>query len=294
MALASALSCAQASAADAAPKTPPSTSAEGAPQAIVADARRLAYEAFLEAQAAFERSDYAAAAAAFEEAARFAPHPATWLDAADSWARAGHPVRAAELCNRVLDDASANPQFRAAAARELARLAPQVATLELRTARTTGITVRLDDDAELHAPARRRVPPGPHTIAVVATATQAGRTWRLVAEAGRTHVLTVSPEAPSVEEPARDTSSPAGSRVPPIAWACFGGAAGSAALAGIFGAMTVGAKSGFDAAPTQASADEFYRDRLVTNVALGTAAVFVVTGLVLVLVAPSRGAGATP
>ena len=67
------------------------------------DARARAAESFRQAQAAFERRDFAAAAAAFETAAGFAPHPAAWLSAADAWQRAGEPARAADDCERARD-----------------------------------------------------------------------------------------------------------------------------------------------------------------------------------------------
>src|SRR5690348_15803406 len=44
-----------------------------------------ATESFQQARAAFARREFTAAAAAFEQAAAYEPHPVAWLDAAEAW-----------------------------------------------------------------------------------------------------------------------------------------------------------------------------------------------------------------
>src|SRR4051812_2488963 len=95
-------------------------------------AHKRAAESFRQAQAAFERRDFAAAAAAFEQAATFEPHPAPLLNAADAWERAGEPARAAEDCDRALAMPNASDAHRAEAGQCLERLAPKLATLDFR------------------------------------------------------------------------------------------------------------------------------------------------------------------
>src|SRR3954468_1332556 len=74
-----------------------------------------AAESFRQAQAAFQRRDFAAAAAAFEQAAGFEPHPAPLMNAADAWERANEWARAAEDCDRVLAMPAVDPEFRSTA-----------------------------------------------------------------------------------------------------------------------------------------------------------------------------------
>src|SRR4051794_10118832 len=66
------------------------------------EARRLAADSFRQGQTAFERREFAAAAAAFEQAGRLAPHPSAWLNAAEAWERADEPLRAADDCDAAL------------------------------------------------------------------------------------------------------------------------------------------------------------------------------------------------
>src|SRR6185295_7613407 len=57
---------------------------------------------FKQAQLAFERKAFGAAATAFEEAAQLAPHPATWLDAGEARELDGNLPRAASDYDRAL------------------------------------------------------------------------------------------------------------------------------------------------------------------------------------------------
>src|SRR5437868_2667472 len=66
------------------------------------DEHDRAAEIFRQAQAAFARREFSAAAAAFEQAASFENHPATLLNAAEAWEAVPDEVRAAEDCDRVL------------------------------------------------------------------------------------------------------------------------------------------------------------------------------------------------
>src|SRR5438445_551534 len=114
------------------------------------DVHKRAAESFREAQAAFERREFAAAAAAFEQAARYEPHPAPLLNAADAWERVGDLARAAEDCDLVLAMPSLSEPSRADAERRLARLLPRVATLVVRGPRTA--LIRIDGGASFHPP----------------------------------------------------------------------------------------------------------------------------------------------
>src|SRR4051812_39095386 len=75
-------------------------------------ARARADESFRQAKAAFARGEFAAAAAAFEQAATFVLHPAPLMNAAEAWENAGEPVRAIEDCDRVSAIPDAGEQYR--------------------------------------------------------------------------------------------------------------------------------------------------------------------------------------
>src|SRR4051812_10152240 len=76
-----------------------------------ADEHARAAEIFGQAQAAFSRREFSAAAAAFEQAASFEAHPAALLNAAEAWEAVPDPARAAEDCDRVLAIPGVSPEF---------------------------------------------------------------------------------------------------------------------------------------------------------------------------------------
>lgn len=122
----------------------------------------LARKAFLQAEAAFARRDFASAAQGFERAAERVPHPSTWLNAAESWERAGDLVRAAVDCDRVLEMKGAPARFRAEATRRLVRIEGGLATLELHGTSPAG--AQIDDGSRVLLPKRQRVLPGTHVV----------------------------------------------------------------------------------------------------------------------------------
>jgi len=271
------------------------------------DVHRLADESFRQAQAAFTRGDYAAAAAAFEQAARVAPHPSAWLNAAEAWELAGQPVRAAEDCDEVLSMTDLEERYSAEAKRRLARLEPKLARLEIRGA--SPATSRIDGGAELALPARRRLVPGRHVLTIVDGPASAPRRIDVDLAPGESRSVDAagapppdqpravarplaSPAAPPPPPPPR--SDPSGPAIPVGSWIAFGVAGVSAGIAGVFGAMTVSAYNDFNDAPSQESNDDFHRDKLVTNVCVGVAATAAAVGVIVALTAgrPRGGAAA--
>jgi hypothetical protein len=249
-----------------------------------------AAERFREAQGAFARGEYVAAAAAFEEVARAEPHAAAWLNAADARERAGDYPHAAEDCDLASQVPSASEAHRAEAERRLARLLPRVATLELRGPRA--LLLRIDGMTEVHPPATRRLRPGAHVVAIDDLATGQRRSEELRIEAGQSATLDVTPPpsaappaarpAPAVApgpEPAPERARPSTS-APLAPWVALGVAGACVATAGVFGALTVGARDDYNARPSDETSDVFYRDRTITNVALGGA---LLAGVVAVL-----------
>lgn len=259
------------------------------------DTRASAAASFREAQAAFARRDYAAAAAAFEVTAKIAPHPATWLNAAEAWELRGDPARAAEDCDRALETPNGTPEIRAEAEKRLAHVARRVLTVDVRGPRSKG--VRIDDDAVRPLPVLRRLAPGRHRLVLVDLATNAEEERELDGAAGevrRIEIPEVGPApapAPVAEAaPARAAPRAAGSGPPLGSWIAFGAGAAFAVGAGVMGGITLGAKSTYERDPTKGTLDAFKTDRLVTNVLVSGAVVAVAAGAVLWLVAPRAAA----
>lgn len=252
------------------------TTAHAAP----ADAKQRAAQSFAAGKTAFAHGDFAAAGAAFEQAALYVPHPAALLDAAEAWALAGDRVRAAQLCDRVLAMAPLEARFRAAADEQLARLAPHVATVRVRTAPGARITV----DGRDEAGGPIRLAPGGHVLEAAGPEPGRRRSEAIELAAGEMREIDLVALAP---EPARPPRTQQAS--PPLAtWVAFGAAAAASGVAVVYGIRTIDAKDAFDASPTFETRDDFVRERAITNVAIGVAAVSVIAGGVLWLFAPRR------
>lgn len=278
------------------------------------EARARAGESFREAQAAFERRDFAAAAAAFEAAAGFALHPAALLSAGDAWDRAGEPARAAEDCDhaRSLPDLAAvsaaeHVDYARDAAACLERLRPRVALIDVRG--PTPATVRVDDGPQQLLPLRAWVRPGRHALAVVDLTTSRRRRETVDVRAGEERRIdlaetapppTAEPPVPAPPPPAPVAPTPpapvstSGAHVPAAAWVAAGVAVPAAIAWGVFAAMTLQAKNAYDAGPTEDAKNTFYRDRTLADVAFAVAAASAATGLMLWLVAPSSASQAPP
>ncbi len=255
------------------------------PGAREADSRAAASETFREAQAAFARRDFAAAAAAFEQTARTLPHATTWLNAAEAWEKRGDWVRAAEDCDRALGVPDTAPEIRREAERRLAVALPRVATLEVRGPR--GFTARIDGSAEEALPIKRRLPPGPHRVVVTELRTTREQTHQVLIAAGATRTIEVSPEASPAAPRQIETTTPPpreARSVPTASCIAWGAGGALAATAGVLGVQTLNAKAAYEDGPTQKTLDTFRRDRLLTNTFAGGAIVALGVGVVVWLV----------
>lgn len=265
-----------ASAAEPACAEDPASSAPG-------DPRAAARASFREAQAAFARGDFAAAAAAFEQTARTAPHPATWLNAAEAWEKRGDWAHAAEDCDHALEVPDGDPEIRREAERRLAKAVAQVATLEVRGAR--GMGVRIDGENVQTLPLRRRLVAGAHRVVVIELETGHEREMPVDIAAGGSRTIELpAPAPPSTAETAPSSIS----RPPTMTWISFGVGAGLGVAAGAFGYATLDAKRDFEANPSYAALDRFHRDRLLTNVTLGAALLAAAAGVVFWVLAPAK------
>ncbi|WP_394848947.1 hypothetical protein LZC95_16025 [Pendulispora brunnea] len=247
-------------------------------------AHERASASFQQARAAFARREFTAAAAAFEQAAEYEPHPVAWLNAAEAWARADDPVRATTDCDRVLADRNAAATYRDEAKTRLETLGQRVATVDVRGNPTS--LASLDGGPTFLLPARKRMAAGSHVI----TVTDAGSPRRFPITVGLGETLLVDatsappPPPPLVSIP----KEPASAKHPPTAtWIAFGVSGAALASATVFGFRTMGARDDFNDSPTNGTRDAFYGERLATNVSLGVALVAAGVGLTLWLLAPS-------
>ncbi len=272
----------------------------GARNALAApEGERRAAESFRQAQAAFARRDYAAAAAAFEKAAELNPHPAPLLDAAQAWVLAKDFVRAAEDCDRVLALPSLGEGFSRAARDELERILPRIATLHLDGPRT--LAARVDEGPEVGVPTRKRMAPGHHTVVVVDLASTTTRTLDVELAPGDARALDLTPASrPRIEDPVRppavaksegrslheEPRSGAVSGLRAAAWISLGASAVAVGAATVFGIMTVESKNDYGAVPNTTTQSAFYRNRLVTNVTIVSACVGLGAGFVFWRLSP--------
>ena len=244
--------------------------------------RADASASFREAQAAFARRDFAAAAAAFEQAARAAPHPATWLNAAEAWEKREDWARAAEDCDRALEVPGADEDLRREAGTRLRAALERVATLEVRGA--GGYGARVDRGSVQPLPLRRRLTPGSHEVVLVDLASGREELRTVSIGAGQSKTIDApTPATPSAAAPTKPASGP-----PTAAWLALGLGGAAAVTTGVLGFVTLSDKRAFEDHPTQDGLDGFHRDRLLTNVALGVAVVALGTGIALWVFAPSR------
>lgn len=247
--------------------------------------------AFDDGTRSFRLGRYAEAAAAYERAATLNPHPLALVNAAESWERAGHPVQAANACDRALA-LTTSGDLRTKIEQRLERVLARIGTLEI--SGDDGFEVRVDGGEPLRPPARLRVSPGRHRVVMSTIGAAAGAEREVLVSAGATHHLVLSASRIEVSEPVRREPKPevvverAGGGPPLGSWIAFGIAGAAGVSAGILGVMTLGAKDDFDARPTVETADEFERYRLFTNVAIGTAVLATAVGVVFWITKPSQ------
>jgi len=244
---------------------------------------------FDEGAKAFSERRYADAANAYERAANLSPHPAPLVNAAEAWERGGNFVRAARDCDaaRVL---ASDEAVRQQIDRRLVRLSRRIGTLEI--AGATDFKVRVDDSESVAPPARLRLSAGAHKLVLVDSTTGESRAQDLVLAEGETRHWVLAKatwDAPRHASPA--PAEPVSSWPPLGSWIGFGAGAVAGAGAAVFGVLTLNAQSDFDGKPTDASADRFERNRLVTNVLVGAAALGLVVGGAIWLLAPKRARG---
>ncbi len=262
--------------------------AQGAKAAETPEDRKEAAKLFHEGSRAYAHGDFTHAAQSFEAAYARAPRlPPLW-NAARAWDRAGEPVRAANLYAAYLRKAPPSAPDRNSATAALRKIEPKLARLQVHAMDVQDVKIDgtaaadiAEDLSEVY------VAPGSHVL----EGTHAGKAVRVVqdAPAGVTTsvVLQAPPEAPPpTAPPPPQVHHPAHGGISPIFF--FVGAGLTAVAGGLTiwsGVDTLGQRSTFDAAPTQANLDEGKSRQTRTNVFIGvTAGLAALTGVTAIFV----------
>lgn len=251
--------------------------------------KQRAAQSFQIGKAAYARGEFRDAAAAFEQAAFYAPHPATLLNAAESWELADNPSRAAQLCDRVLDTPMIEVQHREVAQRQLAKLEKKIGTIVVKAP----AKARIDLDEHEESTTKLRVAPGSHKVKVTG-ADGESQTQTIAVGAGETKEVDLLEARAPAKPVERDVAPPSPSGPPLGTWVAFGFSAVAGGAAAYFGVKTLDAQSAFDARPTVTSRDDFNNAKLSTNIALGLAVSAAAIGVVLWVVStppprPTKG-----
>jgi hypothetical protein len=250
-----------------------------------------AKKAFDDGQAAFRARRYGEAAEAYERSARATPHPASLVNAAESWELDGNLVRAARACDWALT-LPMDAALKSAVEQRLGRLLRSIGSLSFRDG--AGVSATLDG-TPVHPPEVIRVSHGRHRVAVAGPVERVfdvdvamGETREVSLAIPREPVQDARIAAPS--EPKLPEREPATSGPPVAAWVAFAVAGVGLAATTTFGLLTLGARSRFDDVPTRENADAFFRDRTLTNVSLVVTAVGAAAGVGLWLFWPKAPA----
>lgn len=239
---------------------------------------------FREGERAFKRHEYAAAAAAFEEAYSIAPHPAALFNAATAHQKAGRLSRAANLCARYLRDAPADDSRREKANALLGELTPKLGRIQIED--RGALDVQLDGE-----PAEDEVTyvdPGDHAVTGRFGDKTVQRKISVVAGSSARVALEPPKAAAGADEdpepdpdddgatPVADTK-PAGKGLSPTLF--YVGVGATVVLGGVTiwsGLDTSSARDEYDQNPTQAGLDEGRSKQSRTNLLLGATAVVAV------------------
>lgn len=260
------------------------------------NSKELAQQRFREATDAYREGRYSAAASLFEAADRLTPHPSTRYNAATAWEQAGEAARAATGYEAALASATLDEGRRKVAEERMASL--KLGLGKILVQRPLGAFITVDHVQRTPVPATFYLLPGSYELAVEYQGKTS--TSPLDVVAGREHDVKLGfpdPPAPATVAPPAATR-PLPAPPPPVdtgvsqkTWGWVGMGAG-VALGGaaiVMGLRAVAARDRYiDSGNMNRDARGEASDlRLATNVLWGGATAAGVTGLVLVLTAPT-------
>ena len=261
-----------------------------------ANSRDLAKQRFQEATEAYNEGRYSAAASLFDAADRLAPHPSTRYNAATAWEQAGEAARAATGYEAAIAAASLDQVRRKVAEERLAALKEGLG--RVRVERPLGAFVTVDHVQHVPLPTTFYLLPGSYEL----TVDYQGKTSQtpLAVVAGQEQDIKLDFPEPETAAPVvpPDALKPLPPAVPPAdvwvtqktwGWVGLGAGVALSGAAVVLGLRALAAREEFVASGnTDAGAHDEASDlRLATNVAWAGATVAGVTGLVLLLTAPT-------
>ncbi|HTV23618.1 MAG TPA: hypothetical protein VMG12_33240 [Polyangiaceae bacterium] len=257
---------------------------------------QLAQQRFREAKEAYRERRYSAAASLFEAADRLAPHPSTRFNAAAAWDEAGEAARAATAYEAALAASSLEEGKRKVAEGRLSSLKLELGKVLVQ--RPLGAFVTVDHVQRAPVPTTFYLLPGSYELQIDFQGQTNASPLEVVA--GRDHdvKLDYAEEEPSAPSAPPEATKPLPPPLPPVdagisqkTWGWVGMGAG-VALGGaaiVLGLRALAARDRYaDSQNTDSDArSEAASLRLATNVLWGGATAAGVTGLVLVLTAPT-------
>lgn len=256
----------------------------------------LAKQRFREATEAYNEGRYSAAASLFDAADRLAPHPSTRYNAATAWEQAGEAARAATGYEAAIAMASLDQARRKVAEERLAALEEGLG--RVRVERPLGAFVTVDHVQHVPLPTTFFLLPGNYELAV----DYQGKTSQTPLAIVAGQELEVKLDFPEPEPVAATLPSDALKPLPPAVppadvwltqktwgWVGLGAGVALSGAAVVLGLRALAARDRFVASGnTSAEAHDEASDlRVATNVAWAGATVAGVTGLVLLVTAPT-------
>ncbi|HVR64095.1 MAG TPA: hypothetical protein VMU50_19485 [Polyangia bacterium] len=258
---------------------------------------REASEFFRAGEAAYGRADFAAAARAFEEAHRRAPHAATLYNAGLAWELAGDAPRAADDYDRALKLGGLDARQAADAGSRLGALEKNLGRVAI--VAPTGNAASVAHVERAVIPVLVHVHPGSYDVTLFRPSGRTDVVPVTVAASARTEVAFDADLAPLPSPPARDLGLPSGGEREGAsnAWAWVAAATG-AALGGAAIYLGIEALHARDTYNQSGHTDLNAYDRASnlrtwTNVLWIGAGVAGVASLTLFLTAPRRARTAT-
>ncbi len=229
--------------------------------AVEVDAAKAAFE---RGTRLFQRGDFAAALVAFRRAYSLRPHHAVLCSQARCHERLNQPLEAAAHYRRCLQEGARATLLATRIQRALEAVEHRVAGL--RVTGSPGLEVSVDGRPVGVAPLRVAVNPGRLVIEL----RRSGRVLaasKVVLTEGEQRTVELRP-APIGDPPGADRPSRRRQK-PHWFWITASTTVALAVATAALGAVTLQKRSAFDAEPTRATADTFYRHRLATNILLG-------------------------
>ncbi|HEY0706687.1 MAG TPA: tetratricopeptide repeat protein [Polyangia bacterium] len=256
-----------------------------------------ASEFFRAGEAAYVRGDFPAAARAFEEAHRRAPHAATLYNAGLAWQWANQSARAADDYEAALRMDGLNPQQKRDASERLAALEKRLGHIRVLASPRAGV-VSVGHVERAPAPLTVHALPGRHEVRLIRPGGEIELTAVTVIEGATEEVTFTAPSLPATSVVAgASAEGPAMSSARPWAWIALGtsvAALGSGAIYTGVAALDARDKYNASARTDLGAYDRATTLRTLTNVLWAGTALVAATGAFFMFSSSGTDASAGP